>query len=237
VWIGNNDVLAAALTGLLVPVPNVSPGVTPIAQFETNYDTMITVLKTAPRLQGAVLIGVVQVAAAPALFPASALFIPTFKLGLDQAVGRTIVIDPSCIGSTSLISLSIVSFLRTSPNPAIIACTPQGAPGGLGDIFVLDPTEQTTLSNIIASYNNKIQSVATANGWAYFDPNPLLQTLKTRGCIATVPNIGSPTDPFGPCVSLDGVHPSGLAHKEITNALVGVINSKYFTSLQTIPIP
>lgn len=236
VWIGNNDVLAPAASGILVPSPGVSPGITPQAQFEANYDSLVKSLKSIPTMKGGVLIGVVHPAGAPALFPARALFNPQFKAGLDAAAGGAILIAPTCTPTTtSLISFSIILQMRTGL-PRVISC--EKTPGILlGDIFVLDASEQAELDAVVTAYNNHIQAVADANGWAYWDPNVELVALRASGCILTIPNIGSATQPFGPCMSLDGIHPSGFTHRVITNALIGVINAKYSTSLATIPNP
>src|SRR5205814_8864130 len=58
-WIGNNDVLPAAVTGLLTAVAGISPGVTPQATFQTNYDKLVTDLTTGDTNLKGVLIGVV----------------------------------------------------------------------------------------------------------------------------------------------------------------------------------
>jgi hypothetical protein len=233
-WIGNNDVLAAAVSGLLTATPGVSPGITSTATFEQNITELAAELHAIPTLKGGVLIGVIQVSAAPVLFPAAALLNPLFLGALDQATGKTITVHPSCVGSSSLISFSIVPQIASGDHPAVIACSPGAIPGTLvGDIFVLDATEQATLTSTIQAYNAAIQAAATANGWAYWDPNPTLVQLKTSGCIASVPNLASP-QPFGPCISLDGIHPSAQAHVAVANALMQVINTTYDTSLDPV---
>ena len=235
-WIGNNDVLPAAVSGLLSPVAGISPGITSQTTFKKNYDAMVSGLKAIPTLKGAVLIGVVQVSAAPVLFPAAALFNPAFKAGFDQFVGQATTILPTCTPTTtSLISFQIVSAIRSGQHPPVIGCEKNSVPGtSVGDIFVLDSSDQTTLQTAIATYNAYIQSVATANGWAFYDPNTSLLALKANGCVGSVPNLASATQPFGACITLDGIHPSGLAHKRIVNDLIAVINAKYGTSLPTV---
>jgi hypothetical protein len=104
----------------------------------------------------------------------------------------------------------------------------------VGDIFVLDPTEQATLSATVTAYNAAIQAAANAAGWAYWDPNPTLAEQKTNGCIAPYPNLASATQPFGPCFTLDGIHPSGQAHVLIANGIIGAINAKYGTSIPAV---
>ena len=63
VWVGNNDILQPAISGL----PSTA---TPVPQFITNYAATINALLSgAPKLKG-VLIAVVQVASAPLMFQA-----------------------------------------------------------------------------------------------------------------------------------------------------------------------
>jgi hypothetical protein len=236
-WIGNNDVLPAAVSGLLTPTTGVSPGITPEAQFETNYNAMVNGLQQISSIRGGVLIGVVQVAAAPVLFPATALFNTAFKQAFDAFVGQTTIILPTCTSTTkSLISFEIVSAIRSGQHPASIGCEKQSIPGTLvGDIFVLDSAEQVQLTAAVNAYNAFIQATANTLGWAYYDPNVTLTALKTSGCISTIPNLGNAIQPFGPCVTLDGIHPSAMSHKTVTNDLIDVINAKYSTTLQHIP--
>jgi phospholipase/lecithinase/hemolysin len=59
--------------------------------------------------------------------------------------------------------------------------------------------------------------------------------LHTNGSIPPFPNFLSTNQTFGQYISLDGVHPSTLAHKTIANELIPVINTKYGTKLAAIP--
>jgi lysophospholipase L1-like esterase len=240
-WIGNNDVLSSAIAGILVPTAGVTPGVTSQANFQTNYAAMVNGLKAIPTLKGAILIGVLNVTAVPALFPVAALQNPAFKAGFDQFAGGTTTVLPNCLtapGNQALISISILAQMQSGAHPRVIACAKNSVPGTLvGDIFVLDATEQASLATTVAGYNTFIQAQATANGWAYYDPNPLLVTLKTpgTGCINTVPNLADPLAPFGACISLDGIHPTVVANRQVTSALITAINDKYGTSITANP--
>jgi hypothetical protein len=240
-WIGNNDVLTAALSGILVPTPGVSSGVTSQATFQTNYSAMVSGLKAIPTLKGAILIGVLNVTGVPALFPVAALQNPAFKAGFDQFAGGTTTILPNCLtspGNQALISVSIIAQMRSGAHPLVIGCAKNSIPGTVvGDIFVLDSAEQSSLSATVSGYNAFIQAQATANGWAYYDPNPLLVALKApgTGCINIVPDLSNATAPFGACISLDGIHPTVVANKQVTAALVAAINSKYSTTITASP--
>lgn len=240
-WVGNNDALAAAVQGVIDSAAAKAYGLpgrlTPLRSFQTSYDAMVAGLKGLGTVKGGVLVGVVQVTSAPILFPAQALLDPQFKAGFDQFVGQTTTVLPNCTGSTSLISFRIVSAIRAGQHPATIGCAKNSVPGTpVGDIFVLDAAEQASLASAITAYNTYIQGVASANGWAYWDPNPALQQLKASGCISTVPDLASTTAPFGSCISLDGVHPSLAGHTAIAQGVGQAINAQYKTTLFTVAL-
>jgi lysophospholipase L1-like esterase len=231
IWIGNNDVLGPALTGQ-------PDGATPLATFTAAYDAMVGELTAgAPNLKG-VLIGVVQVAAAPQLFPAAALASPAFQAGLSQAAGTAILINPDCFsapGNLSRINIQIVAAIRAGLHPPTIVCVKGDAPAPVGDYLVLDAAEQLQVSTLIASYNTYIQGKADAIGFAYWDPNPaLVQLAGTPGAVNYPPNLASAT-PFGTAFSLDGVHPSSSTHILVANDLIDAINDMYGTSVRHLP--
>jgi lysophospholipase L1-like esterase len=236
-WVGNNDVLGAAISGVIVPMAGVSSGVTSEADFEKNYGAMITALKALPTLKGGILIGVLNVTAVPALFPVAALQNPAFKAGFDQFAGGTTVVLPNCLtppGNQALISIQILGQMRSGAHPRVVACAKNSIPGTVvGDIFVLDATEQAALAAAVSGYNAFIQGQAAANGWAYYDPNPLLLNLKASGCVSTVPNLANATAPFGPCISLDGIHPTVVANTAVAANIAAAINAQYKTNLAT----
>lgn len=247
VWIGNNDALAAASTGLLArttqgtgaTAPVLSPGITVDSVFQANYRSMIDSLKLAPTLDGGALIGVVNPLGAPLLFPVAALFNPAFKAGFDQYAGGPVTLAASCgsaaAPSNALLSFAIVPAMRAGTHPRTVACAPTGAAGSVGDIFVVTAAEQATLTARVTAFNAFIQQQATENDWVYLDPNPLLAQLRAQpNCILPVPNLASATQTFGACISLDGVHPARRAHVAIANALVSAVNAKYTLSIPTV---
>lgn len=258
VWIGNNDVLASGLGGLVTPP-------TPVAAFQQNYNAMITELTAgAPRALRGVLIGVVQVANAPLLFPVAAFDNAQFKAGFDQLAGRVptssdpfksaeLTILPNCLlAPTTRVNLQLAAQIATfrndstrpptarSGHPPVISCGSAAPlfPAPVGEAGILTPAEQTTLAGVIDSYNAFIRAKANEIGFAYYDPNPLLIAQHVAGgCINSVPNLAViPTggNPFGPCISLDGVHPARPAHVLIANQLIGVINAAYDTELPPV---
>jgi hypothetical protein len=249
IWIGNNDALVPGVSGILTPTPGISPGLTALATFQTRFDSTVNALiAEAPGLRG-VLIGVVQIANAPILFPAAALQNPQFKAGLEQIAGKPITVLPNCTAtSQSLISFQIIPAIRAFPaangHPPTISCDKSTAvppANPVGEIFVLDQQDIATLTQRITAYNAHIEATATRLGWAYWDPNPLLVAQRAAGgCINALINlqaIATGGNPFGACMSLDGVHPARRGHQLIANGVIGAINAKYTTTIPTITVP
>jgi lysophospholipase L1-like esterase len=238
VWIGNNDVLQAGLSGILVPAPALGQnGIesTP-AEFQTKYDAMIAQLTSgAPTLRG-VLIGVAQIEFLPSLSAGGLIFASApAQAGISIAAGKPVTVLANCNGSSALINVpQIILAIRAGTHPAVISCARGALPAPVGDIFVLDPQEQATLGATIQAYNDYIEAKAASIGFAYWDPNVVFASLRGSGQIPPFPNLASPDQMFGPYISLDGVHPSGAAHVLIANALIDVINQKYGTSLQPV---
>ena len=235
IWIGNNDVLQPALSGLYQPIVSTQ------TQFQTAYDAMISELQAgAPDLKGGVLIGVAKAQYLPSFTTGALLFAtPAAQGAINAATGKTVVIDASCNGSTSLINIvSLIPAIKAGTHPAVIACAKGIYPAPVGDVYVLDPTEQATLNAAIDAYNSYIQQKATAINFAYYDPNTLFAAKKASGDIPPFPDFGSSkatTQTYGTLISLDGVHPTALAHKLIANDLIGVINAQYKTTLKPLP--
>ena len=227
VWIGNNDVLGAAIEGIAAPAT-----ITGTTVFAANYEALTDAL-TAGGVTGGVLIGVADVTRIPLLVAATELADPTVRQALNFATGKTVTVDPSCTGSSVLISLAIVGAIASNAHPPTIACTAAQA-GGLGDRYVLDDAERSAIQAAIDSYNGHIQATAVAMGFAYYDPNPLFAAARANGEIPARPDVLSDT-PFGVLFSLDGVHPSSAAHVRIANELIDVINSRYATGIPRIP--
>jgi lysophospholipase L1-like esterase len=238
--IGNDYLSFAIQDGRTAALANI----TPVATFSANYDALIAeLLAGAPGVKG-VILGNVLPTNPPIMFAASAMSNATFKAGFDAQAGTVTTLDPSCVaggaGATSLINTFLAHQIRAGAHPPIVACVPGGQSGALpapiGDILILDPAEQTTINTIVSGYNQYLQGIANSIGFAYYDPNTILVSLKAAGTlIRATPNYASATAPFGTGMSLDGVHPALAVHRELANALIGVINAKYGTTLGLIP--
>jgi lysophospholipase L1-like esterase len=223
IWIGNNDALAPALSGFATGAP------TAVASFNASYDKMISELVAgAPAGLGGLLIGVVDVTVSTSLFPVDSLLNdPVLRAEFNAAAGTAVPIATDCIGAHALVSIEIISAIRARQVPPTIGCA-------TADPFTLDTIKPAIVSGSVAAYNAHIKSAATTNGFAYVDVTPLFAALKAHGLIATVPNFLSATSPFGPLISLDGIHPTALGQQYLANAFILAINAKYGSAIDTV---
>lgn len=246
IWIGNNDVLDAAAKGITAystATDSVSvrirtqlntQGITDTNTFRANYKRMIDQLLVQKGLKG-VLIGVGNVTALPALFPAESLLTnPGFKAVFDAVSGGTNTVLANCTGSRALLSYGILGQIRAGAHPRLISCQKNVPAAPVGDYFLLDTIEQRVFNTNITRYNAYIAAKADSVGFAYVDPNPLFATLRASGAVPTLPNFQSATAPFGTYISLDGVHLTAKTHRLAANAVITAINTKYGTSLATV---
>jgi lysophospholipase L1-like esterase len=228
IWIGNNDVLAAAITGEL----GAANGPTAQATFAANYSETVNRLRGGGVEHG-ILIGVGDVTQIPLLVPASALADPVMRFSLNAITGRSVSIASSCTGSAVHISLAIIPEIARGTHPATIACTAT-AGSSLGDSFILDAAERAALIAAVAGYNEYIAAKADSVGFAYWDPNPTFAAARARGEVPTTPSVTNLDEPFGPLFSLDGVHPSTRGQRMIANELIEVIAGHYDVALRPV---
>jgi lysophospholipase L1-like esterase len=239
IWIGANDVLQAAYTGILTPTPGVSLGIVSTqAQFQANYDLMIKqLLDSMPNLKG-VLIGVPLASGIP-LMSSGALIAasPAAQAALSAVAGKPVAVNPNCTGSAALVTTPLLlNLIRAGAIAPQISCEPGTDPTDprVGNLFVLDAAEGAALAAAVAGYNNYIKTKADAIGFGYWDPNPTFTGIRGTAQSLPFPTFAT-TGTFGTAFSLDGVHPSAEGQKLIAKSLIGVINTKYGTTLKLIP--
>ena len=109
---------------------------------------------------------------------------------------------------------------------------------------IVVPAELVKLLTAVAAYNGVISALAAANGWAYVDPNPGLDSLRAIPTqVAPFPAFtdaqGRPNpcsaNPFGLAFSCDGVHPSAATHTLIAKKVVQAINAQYGSTIPAVP--
>ena len=241
-WIGTNDAVTS-LTNLANP--GRTDSLTPVNTFTTQYIQLLDAIETEEAQ--AILVSVADVSVIPfasrgsiywciknqpaACGPFPATFPPTFA------------VDSTCAPiATGITGAKGDSVLVPWPiGVARIGEAIQGASTRIDcdvDTDVVTPSEYAALRNAVAGYNTFIQAEAAARGFAYFDVNLPLGAAVLAGQIPPFPDLSQALAGgnviFGPFFSLDGVHPSTLAHRVMADSLASIINQKYGTSL---PVP
>ena len=240
VWLGNNDVLGA-LTN------TTNPGdpalVTAQPAFEAAYGAILD--SVAATGAEAALITVADVTVipystagsvywcldnAPACgFPAPAGF-PSAALTVDISCAPLAVL-PIAKGDSTLIPWNVgVPKLAAAQAgvPQTVDCT--------ADTEVVTAAEYKVMRDAVQGYNAYITAQATAREWALVDVNPPLTAARANPALVTnFPNLPTPESggnvTFGSYFSLDGVHPSALAHRVVADSLIAAVNRTYGTTI------
>lgn len=105
----------------------------------------------------------------------------------------------------------------------------------LQDQYVLTPTEQQNVATATEAYNTFIESMASANNWAFLNSTDLLSELAVSG----IPyDEGMLTSTFGSggAFSLDGVHLTPRGYALVANRIIDEINKTYKSSVPKVNI-
>ncbi len=242
-WIGNNDVLGALTS-------STNPGdpilVTPVPEFESNYGGMLDSIEATGA--SVALIGVGDVTSIPYASRTAIYYCLTYVDALRcqaplpttpdpnlaglAALGLWTV-DVNCAAPTGLATLIPWTIALTKLETAAVDSVPQTMDCSI-DAEVVTPAELTNLQTAVLGYNSYILTQAAARGMAYFNPNPTLQTADTvqvRPIPDFLPALAGQPVTFGTWFTLDGVHPSTLAHQVIADSLISTVNQFFGTSI------
>jgi len=205
-----NEVLPAS-TGRIAAM-------TPFSQWQPVYDAILNAVKSTGA--GAVLVGL----------PNNAANFPSIRRARDlfnqwpYLLGLGISVSFNCYLSSNYVFVPgyLLSLFAKTPTTATCADVP-----GAAD-FVLTSSDMTAINSLMAQMNAHIQARASQNGWAYFSLSALYDLPKPAFKVADV--LFSAT-PFGPNISLDGVHPSAQGQAILATAAAQAINAKYGVSI------
>lgn len=211
VWIGNNDVLAAATSGRVIE----GVTLTPVANFEADYRTIANTLQAVgAKLAFAT---IPDVTAIP--------FVTTISSFITLPSGTKVPL----IGPNGLLTANDHVLLTAQAELAVGKGIPAALGGSglpLSDSSVLDAGEIATITARVAAYNNIIRTVANEKGAALVDVNAQFNAVALHG----LPVGGlTYTSSFltGGLFSYDGVHPTAFGYAYLANLFIDAINSKY----------
>jgi lysophospholipase L1-like esterase len=216
-WIGNNDVLGAALRGRAVD----GVTLTPTATFRATYGQIVAALKTTGAfIVAANLPDVTTIPFVTTIRP----YVVNPTTGAPVLIGgaRVPLIGPSgSLPSTALVTLAASTLLGQGIGiPTALGGT--GAP--LPDEVVLDPSEIAIIQDHVAANNQAIREICGAANIPVLDVNGLLRELATTGR-----HVGGITlnSAFlsGGVFSYDGIHPNDVGYALMANEFIRVINA------------
>jgi hypothetical protein len=201
-----NDVLPAS-TGRVAAM-------TPYASWAADYDQVIAAVRSTGAR--AVLVGLPNDAARfPSIRRARELFNEwPYLLTLGISV------SPSCYWSSNHVFVPGYLLTLLARTPATATCA--DVPGAVD--YVLTASDIGAINARMAQINTHIRARATENGYAYFALSALYDLPKPPLNMYDV--LFSKT-PFGPNISLDGVHPSAQGQAILASTAAQAINARY----------
>ena len=228
VWIGNNDVLAAALSGRVIE----GVTITPVADFQACYRAIITTL--AGRGADLALANIPDVTSIPFVTT-----IPPFVVNPQTQQPVLINGQPvPLIGPNGLLGAGDRVLLTAQSELAVGRGIPAALGGSglpLSDAVVLSSDELSIISSRVAAYNQFIAAIAGEVDAALVDVNTQLRELATHGI-----SIGgiTYTSAFltGGVFSYDGVHPTSFGYAYIANLFIGAINEEFNADIEPVDL-
>lgn len=228
-WIGNNDVLAAATSGIVID----GVTLTTLDSFTQDYRTIMANLKGS----GA------KIAVANIPDVTSIPFVTTVpSFVVNPATRKPVIVNGApvpLIGPGGRLLTTSDHVLLTAQTdlakglgiPAALGGTNQPLPDG----DVLDAAETAKIQDRINNFNAVIAQAANDAGAALVDANALLRNLAQNGL-----DIGGVTytNAFltGGVFSYDGVHPNPFGYAVVANAFIDAINAKFNASIPEVDL-
>ena len=227
VELGANEVLGIR-SGLL------APGVTyvPTGAWRPAYDQLIAGVKTT----GAkvLLVGLLSdLESFPSLRSGAEL-----EANRDELAGFGIVLSADCGGAASANQIYVPAKV-VGAYAAALAARAAGQPvptlscadvPGTED-YVLTPADIATMEAQLVEMNAHIRGIAEANGYAFFELEALYGRKDLKAPFSATTLLTS-DEPYGPYISLDGVHPNAAGHRIFAREAAKALNVTYHLAIE-----
>ncbi len=232
-WIGNNDVLGATTSGIVID----GVTLTTVASFQADFRTIVNAVVASGAKMA--IANIADTSSIP-----FATTIPPFLVSNNAPVlgpnGQPIPFigpRPDLPGGVGPLRLGDRVLLSAAPHLAAGDGRPPGVPGASGvpltNSDVLSIEEQATISARTAAFNDFIASEANRVGAAFVDARAILADIASSGV-----NYGGIkfTSAFltGGVFSYDGVHPTRFGYAYTALKFIEAINAKFGSH---IPLP
>jgi lysophospholipase L1-like esterase len=206
-WIGSNDVLGAATSGIVIE----GVTLTPVDQFDAEFRQVAAAIAGAGAKMA--IANIPDVTSIP--------FVTTVSRFVTLPTGQTVTL----VGPNGPLQAGDFVLLSAAGDIALGRGIPGGGPP-LADSQVLSAAEAAAIQDHINHYNATISAVANERGAALVDANATLRQLATTGV-----NVGGITyrSTFltGGIFSYDGVHPTPFGYAYVANLFIDAINAKF----------
>jgi hypothetical protein len=226
VELGGTDILGAR-TGIAIP----GVSIVPLQVWQPLYDQVLDSVQKVSKM--AVLVGLIEDAAN----------FPAFRRGAEMWNDRlefaalNVAVNADCNGSPNLLFVPIkvaaavaagVQLAAQHLGPASLSCA---AGGPTDQDLVLTPGELAIVDAQIHAMNAHVRSEATRRGLAYFELGALYDRSDLKPTFSVVTLMTSLT-PYGPFISLDGIHPSAAGSTLLARAAAAALDDTYRLGLQ-----
>lgn len=227
VWIGNNDVLGAALAA--VPIDGVT--MTPVATFQQQYRTLLATLRAQLPTAKIVVANIPNVTAIP--------FVTTVKPYIFTPQGQKVYLqaDTGPLTEADYVTLQGSSLIAQGYGIPGTGKPPLPDGGIVGGQFVagvvLRAAEAAAINARIAQLNGIIAQEAAAVGAPVLDVNSIFNDIVAHGYMLGGVKL---TAAFltGGIFSYDGVHPQRLGYAIVANEFIKLINAAFGTRVPQV---
>jgi len=171
---------------------------------------------------------------------------PSFRTGAEIYDARAtfaplnVVVSANCENSTNLIFVAVrvpvaaatgAYYFTNQLGPYTFSC--QNAPSSTGiQDYVLDAADVAGVNTQLAQMNAVIREEATKHGFAYFALSALYEDVNTKPAFNAAAMMSS-TQPYGPYISLDGIHPTAEGSRVLADAAARALNETYHLGIPT----
>jgi lysophospholipase L1-like esterase len=229
VELGANEVMPAR-SGVAIPGATITPFSTWAPLYTQVADRVSAVTRRG------VMVGLINdVASFPSFRRGAELYAdhPTFLAAFNVAVSSDCDASQNLVFVPVRVATAVATGLAYRKNglpPYVFSC----ADGGLGvQDFVLTPAEAGVVNAAMAAMDAHIIQTAARVGYAHF----ALESLYGRGDLKppfSVVQLMTSSTPYGPYMSLDGIHPNAAGHRVLATAAANALSRRYGIS---VPAP
>jgi lysophospholipase L1-like esterase len=227
VELGGNDILGAS-HGFYLPGVNVVP----VVAWEPAYRQVAARVDAAAK--HAVLVGLVN----------DVRSFPAFRTGAEFWNARAtfapfnVAIAANCEGSTNLLFVPVLVPTAAGTGKYYsdhgfgqytLSCA--NTVGPVED-YILSDGDVTAVNAQLAAMTAVIQDEAQTRGFAYFPLGALYEGAVTKGTFSAITTLTT-AQPYGPYISLDGIHPSAEGQRVLADAAAMALNTTYHLAIPT----